>query len=79
MVDAIILGKPINMGRVITEQVRVCANRNKGSLLFPSLISALCFASNVPIDDEEERLKLGRDISPTAIVRIMQERGEPHS
>ena len=67
MVDAIISGKPINVGRVISEQIRVCANRKKGNLLFPSLISALCFEHNVPIADEEERLKLGGVISPAAI------------
>ena len=79
MVDAIISGKPINVGRVISEQIRVCANRKKGSLLFPSLISALCFEHNVPITDEEERLKLGGVISPAAIARIMHERGEEHA
>ena len=78
MVDAILSGKPINVGRVISEQVRICANRKKGSLLFPSLISALCFESNVPIADEEERLRLGGVISPAAIARIMCEKGEDH-
>ncbi|KAL5564746.1 hypothetical protein UlMin_027910 [Ulmus minor] len=76
MVDAIISGMPINVGRVISEQIRVCANRKKGSLLFPSLISALCFEHNVPITDEEERLKLGGVISQAAIARIIQEKGE---
>ena len=76
MVDAILSGKPLNVGRIISKQIYVCANRKKSSLPFPSLISALCFASDVPIADEEERLKLGGVIIPAAIARIVHDKVE---
>nr|XP_043636443.1 uncharacterized protein LOC122607520 [Erigeron canadensis] len=38
----IMLGKPINVGKVIAKQIRKCASLKSGDLWFPSLITRLC-------------------------------------
>ncbi|GMN44087.1 hypothetical protein TIFTF001_013284 [Ficus carica] len=41
---AVVVGKKINVGDVISDQIGVCADRQSGGLRFPSLITSLCLA-----------------------------------
>ncbi|GMN69096.1 hypothetical protein TIFTF001_038155 [Ficus carica] len=44
---AIVVGRKLDVGGVISEQIGVCASRQSGSLWFPSLITSLCLAQGV--------------------------------
>ncbi|EXB93492.1 hypothetical protein L484_006967 [Morus notabilis] len=46
-------GRPLNVGRMIRQQVGVCAGRKNGGLWFPSLITQLCIAHGVSIEEHE--------------------------
>lgn len=54
---AILVGKPINLGQLIIDQIRACAKKDKGGLYFPSLISEMCIQGNVPWEAGEPHLR----------------------
>lgn len=59
--------------------MQICAARKKkrGSLRSPSIITTLCKAFDVPIADEEEKLKIKGTIILVSIARFSQEKTEP--
>nr|XP_043637415.1 uncharacterized protein LOC122608381 [Erigeron canadensis] len=60
----ILVGKRINVGKVIAEQIGVCASHNDGSLWFPVLITRLCNRHNVPLSNLEP---IHQPYSPLAV------------
>ncbi|GMN66871.1 hypothetical protein TIFTF001_035931 [Ficus carica] len=71
---AIVVGRKINVGDVISEQISVCAGRQSGGLWFPSLITSLCLAQGVEISSEEEKLKATAPITMTVITRLLHDK-----
>ena len=71
---AIVVGRKINMGDVISEQIGVCAGRQSAGLWFPSLITRLCLAQGVVVSNEEEKHKTSGPITMTVITRILQDK-----
>ena len=53
LLDYIMEGLTFNVGAVIKQQIGICAGRNSGGLWFPSLITQLCRAHDVNIDESE--------------------------
>ncbi|GMN22248.1 hypothetical protein TIFTF001_043484 [Ficus carica] len=73
LLDSIISGRPIDVGKIIFQGLGACAANQCGSLWFPSLITSLCANSGVPMFDTEERLLSSKGaISKTAIARLLQ-------
>lgn len=70
--DSIISGRPIDVGRIIYQELGVCASKKGGSLWFPFLITCLCTRSGVLMFDNEERLPTRGAITDIAIARITQ-------
>ncbi|GMN64845.1 hypothetical protein TIFTF001_033912 [Ficus carica] len=54
LLDSIISGWPIDVGKIIFQGLGACAANKCGSLWFPSLITSLCANSGVPMFDTEE-------------------------
>ncbi|EXB49850.1 hypothetical protein L484_000844 [Morus notabilis] len=73
---AVLVGKPINVGRLIIDQIRACAEKGKGGLYFPSLISELCIQSHVAWEASEPRLRNTGAMDLVAITRISSGRSE---
>ncbi|GMN66801.1 hypothetical protein TIFTF001_035868 [Ficus carica] len=71
---AIVEGRKINVGDVISEQIGVCAGRQSGGLWFPSLITSLCLAQCVEVSSEEKKLKPSGPITMTVITRILHDK-----
>ena len=71
---AIVVGRKINVGDVISEQIGVCAGRQSGGLWFPSLITSLCLAQGVEVSSEEEKLKTSGPITMTVITRLLHDK-----
>ncbi|GMN32299.1 hypothetical protein TIFTF001_044672 [Ficus carica] len=71
---AIVMGRKINVGDVINEQIGVCAGRQSGGLWFPSLITSLCLAQGVEISSEEEKPKVAQPITMTVITRLLHDK-----
>ncbi|GMN67555.1 hypothetical protein TIFTF001_036619 [Ficus carica] len=70
--DSIISGRPINVGKIFFQELRVCATKKSGSLWFSSLVTSLCVSSGVSIFDNEERLFYEGAITNIAIARLTQ-------
>ncbi|GMN21099.1 hypothetical protein TIFTF001_043242 [Ficus carica] len=70
LLDSIISGRPIDVGKIIYQELCACANKKGGSLWFPFLITGLCSKSGVPMFDTEERLSSKGAIATIAIARI---------
>ncbi|GMN48214.1 hypothetical protein TIFTF001_017402 [Ficus carica] len=72
LLDSIILGRPIDVGKIIFQELGACAAKKCGSLWFPSLITSLCANSGVPMFDIEEQLLSSKGaITKTAIARLL--------
>ncbi|GMN61117.1 hypothetical protein TIFTF001_030205 [Ficus carica] len=71
---AVVTGRKINMGDVISEQIGVGAGRQSGGLWFPSLITSLCLAQGVEVSSEEEKLKSSGPITMTVITQILHDK-----
>lgn len=70
--DSIISGQPIDVGKIISQELGVCATKKSGSLWFSSLVTSLCVSSGVSIFDNEERLFYEGAITKIAIARLTQ-------
>ena len=73
----IVEGLIINVGSIIKQQIGVCASHNSGTLWFPCLISQLCRAYDVNIDESEPHQQPSAPITTAAISRILQEDAKP--
>lgn len=55
LLACIMKGRSINVGKIICDQIRACANKKSGEIFFPTLICMLCRASGIVVtmvDDE---------------------------
>ncbi|XP_071733420.1 uncharacterized protein [Rutidosis leptorrhynchoides] len=53
----ILVGKPINVGKVIAKQIEDCARRDEGELWFPAVITRLCERHNVHQSKVDKRVQ----------------------
>lgn len=53
LLACIVKGRSINVGKLICEQIRACANKKSGEMFFPTLIYLLCKASRVVLAMED--------------------------
>ncbi|GMN54708.1 hypothetical protein TIFTF001_023831 [Ficus carica] len=73
LLDSIISGRPIDVGKIIFQGLGACAAKKCGSLWFPSLITSLCANRGVLMFDTEEWLLSSKGaITKTAITRLLQ-------
>lgn len=72
LLDSIISGRPIDVGKIISQELGVCATKKSGSLWFSSLVTSLCVSSGVSIFDNEEQLFYEGAITNIAIARLTQ-------
>ena len=56
LLHSIIVGRQIDVGRIIHEQAHACLQRQTSPLLFPNLITALCRKKKVPESPNDEIL-----------------------
>ncbi|GMN32815.1 hypothetical protein TIFTF001_049808 [Ficus carica] len=72
LLDSIISGRPIDVGKIIFQEHGACPTKKCGSLWFPSLITSLCANNGVPMFDTEERLLFSKGaITKAAIARLL--------
>ncbi|GMN51286.1 hypothetical protein TIFTF001_020430 [Ficus carica] len=72
LLDSIISGRPIDVGKIIFQGLGACAAKICGSLWFPSLITSLYASNGVPMFDTEERLVFSKGaITKTAIAILL--------
>ena len=71
---AIVRGLPIDVGSIITKEIKDCAikNHRTAALLFPSLIS-ICVVSGVHFDAKDEHVKNNGVLTARTIERIAGE------
>jgi len=72
LLDSILAGRTINVGKIIDRELRACARKAKGSLWFPALISGLCKNSGAQVFPNEETLPPGGAITTLTIARLAQ-------
>ncbi|KAE8688370.1 1-deoxy-D-xylulose 5-phosphate synthase family protein [Hibiscus syriacus] len=63
LLHSIIYGRKIDIGELIFEQIHECPKRNRGNLLFPNLITALCKKNKVPEEPFEDFNKSNEGIT----------------
>ena len=68
---SIVEGLIFNVGAVIKPQIGICAGSNSGGLWFPSIITQLCRAHDIHIDESEPHQQPSAPITPVAISRIL--------
>ncbi|PON35554.1 hypothetical protein PanWU01x14_335450, partial [Parasponia andersonii] len=73
LLHSMLIGKSINVGRMIHSEIRACAARKTGALFFPSLITRLCRNARAPFLVNEEKLHNTGEIDAIAVARITQE------
>lgn len=72
LLDSIIAGRPINVGKIINKELYACARKSGGILWFPALITGLCLSSGVPVYPTEERLSSRGAITTLTIAQMTQ-------
>ncbi|EXB59132.1 hypothetical protein L484_014627 [Morus notabilis] len=70
---SIVEGIRLNVGKLIQQQIVVRAGRNNGGLWFPSLITQLCKAHGVVIEDYELKEQPPTPITLPANTRLLQD------
>ncbi|GMN72163.1 hypothetical protein TIFTF001_054690 [Ficus carica] len=72
LLDSIISGQAIDVGRIIFQNLGTCAAKKCGSLWFPSLVTSLCARNGVPMFDTEEQLLCSSGvITKNTIARLL--------
>ncbi|EXB63567.1 hypothetical protein L484_026905 [Morus notabilis] len=66
-------GRPLNVGRMIHQQVGVCAGHRNGGLWFPSLITQLCIAHGVSVEKHETKEPPSAAISTFVLARLLHD------
>lgn len=72
LLDSIVIGRAIDVGLLLHQQLHACARKQGGSLWFLCLNTELCRKHGVQILDHEEQLSTKGAISPIAVARIMK-------
>lgn len=73
LLHSIMKGRKINVGAIIFYEVHKCAQKNAGSLSFPSLFSAMCQQARVPLKENEELMENKGALTKHAVSRIRKE------
>lgn len=55
LLDSIMSGEPIDVGRLISREIGLCRDKKGGNLIFPCLITELCINTQVELEAKEER------------------------
>jgi hypothetical protein len=62
----------VNVGKIISQEIINCSQKNEGMLYFPCLISRLCKKQLVPHDGKDEMLKPTGGFDAKAIETLMK-------
>lgn len=75
LLHSIIVGRKIDVGSIIREEILACAQRDRSALIFPCLITRLCKSANVQIQEFDDWIPNKGPILLRTINRLMQDQG----